>query len=276
VQLSVRSFPEIAMKGTIQMPRTKTGFQRFAFMVWLLLLLGISVQAGEAPPDEESVWVEGESASVKHVSPNPWYSDAIRKEQLSGGAWLSHFSATSDGTAQYDLSFAKDGDYTLWVRANPTASALAYQVNGGAWVEIDTTKASDVVNLAQDDKPDLRFLGWMRGGRVQLKKGPATVTFKMHSAVSHHGAIDCFVFTTRPFEPRGILKPGEAEVPPAIPVLTDATVLQWIDFIRPSTDDNKWERLDWRAELGAAVEEAKTLQRPILLWAMNGHPLGCT
>jgi hypothetical protein len=272
----MRRFPKIVLKGTVQMPQTTTGLQRFSLMIPLLFLIGIQLGAGDSKPDDDSVWVEGESASIKHVSPNAWYSDAVRKEQMSGGAWLSHFSASSDGTAQYDLSIAKDGDYTLWVRGNPVASALAYQVNTGAWIEIDTTKASDVVNLALDDKPDLRYLGWMRGGVVPLKKGPATIGFKMHSAASHHGAIDCFVLTTRPFEPKGILKPGEAEIPPAVPVLTDTSLRQWIDFIRPSTDDNKWERLDWRTELGAAVEEARMLQRPILLWAMNGHPIGCT
>ena len=34
--------------------------------------------------------------------------------------------------------------------------------------------------------------------------------------------------------------------------------------------------LGWRTELGAASAEAKALQRPILLWAMNGHPCGLT
>jgi len=59
--------------------------------ILLLLLLG-------APPDDDSVWVEGESASVKQVRGNAWYSDSVRKEEMSGGAWLSHFSEASDGT----------------------------------------------------------------------------------------------------------------------------------------------------------------------------------
>src|SRR5204862_5444099 len=126
------------------------------------------------------------------------------------------------------------------------------------------------------DKHDMRYLGWMRGGTVTLKKGRATLSFKLDSGVNHHGAIDCFVLTTRPYEPRGILKPGEVEPPPAVPTLTDDNLKKWIDFIRPSDVDSRWERLEWRTELGAAVEEARALQRPILLWTMNGHPLGCT
>src|SRR5262249_25044231 len=105
-----------------------------------------------------------------------------------------------------------------------------------------------------------------------LKKGPASLTFRM----GHHGAIDCFVFTTLPYQPRGVLKPGEVQPPPDVPVLTDANLRKWIDFILPKNADVRWERMDWRAALGAAVHEAKGLQRPILLWTMNGHPMGCT
>jgi hypothetical protein len=237
----------------------------------LMFLLGASAAAGPGSPgDNDTVWVEGETASVKHVTPHPWYSDAVRKEQMSGSGWLSHFG-NSDGTAQYDLTIPKDGDYVLWVRGNPMGT-LSFQVNGGSWTKFENSKPVDVVNLATDDKPDLRLLGWLRAGPLPLKQGPLSLSFKMHN----HGSIDCFTLTTRPFEPRGILKPGEVQAPPFVPVLTDDTIRKWVDFIRPSDADNKWERLEWRTELGAAIQEAKALQRPILLWAMNGHPLGCT
>jgi hypothetical protein len=239
----------------------------------LLFLLGASAAAG--PGDNDTVWVEGENASIKHVTPHVWYSDAVRKEQMSGGAWLSHFSGSEDGTAQYDLTIPKDGNYVLWVRCNP-AGALSYQVSGGSWTKLDNSKALDVVNLAADDKADLRYLGWLRAGPLPLKQGPLSLSFKMHSPGQHHGSIDCFTLTTRPFEPRGILKPGEVQAPPFVPTLSDDTIRKWVDYIRPSDADNKWERLEWRTELGAAIQEAQALQRPILLWAMNGHPLGCT
>jgi hypothetical protein len=235
----------------------------------LLLLLG----AG--PGDSDSVWVEGENASDRHVTPHVWYSDAVRKEQMSGGAWLSHFSATSDGTARYEVTIPKDGNYVMWVRCNPYG-ALSWQVDGGTWTKFENSKPVDVINLASDDKHDLRYLGWLRAGPLPLKQGPASLTFKMHSPAQHHGAIDCFALTTRPYEPRGMLKPGEAPPPPFVPVLTDDTLRKWIDYVRPGEADNKWDRLEWRTELGAAVQEARDLQRPLLLWAMNGHPQGCT
>src|SRR4029079_16409246 len=93
-----------------------------SLMLFLLAAAGVPASAGaQAKPDEDSVWVEGESASSPTGVGNPWYSDAVRKEQMSGGGWLSHFSATAAGEARYDVSIAKDGDYVLWLRGNPVA-----------------------------------------------------------------------------------------------------------------------------------------------------------
>ena len=60
------------------------------------------------------------------------------------------------------------------------------------------------------------------------------------------------------------------------PVLDDKNLKQWMEFVLPSAEDAAWERLGWRVELASAAAEAKALQRPILLWAMNGHPCGLT
>lgn len=46
--------------------------------------------------------------------------------------------------------------------------------------------------------------------------------------------------------------------------------------ILPGAEELAWKRLDWRASLWEGVIEAQRRERPILLWAMNGHPLGCT
>ena len=68
--------------------------------------------------------------------------------------------------------------------------------------------------------------------------------------------------------------PGWAQDGP--PALDEKSLKSWVDFIRATPEELKWEKLGWRPELGAAAQEAKALQRPILLWAMNGHPCGLT
>jgi hypothetical protein len=60
------------------------------------------------------------------------------------------------------------------------------------------------------------------------------------------------------------------------PALDDSTLKPWLEFILPTPDESKWERIGWRTEFFAAAQEAKALQRPVLLWAMNGHPCGLT
>ncbi len=60
------------------------------------------------------------------------------------------------------------------------------------------------------------------------------------------------------------------------PALDDKNLKTWLEFILPTPDEARWEKLGWRPELWGAVQEARALQRPILLWAMNGHPCGLT
>jgi hypothetical protein len=51
---------------------------------------------------------------------------------------------------------------------------------------------------------------------------------------------------------------------------------QWRDFIRPKQKELSFEESQWRASLWEGVVEAQKTGKPILLWAMNGHPLACT
>ena len=51
---------------------------------------------------------------------------------------------------------------------------------------------------------------------------------------------------------------------------------EWAEFILPAAEDLRWQEIPWRNSFYSAVCEAQRLDRPILLWAMNGHPLACT
>jgi hypothetical protein len=158
---------------------------------------------------DDVIWVEGESATTRQVTINSWYDGQIKKDLLSGGAWLTNFGSPDDGTAAYQVTVATAGTYFFWVRCNPIGSALSYQINGGAPVEIDMSHPVDTVNLASNDAPDLRFLAWVKAGSVTLPAGVVTVAFRMHSANSHHGAIDCFLFSPTALTPSGKTKPGQ-------------------------------------------------------------------
>ena len=58
--------------------------------------------------------------------------------------------------------------------------------------------------------------------------------------------------------------------------LSDATFDAIRAAILPSEAEERWREIPWRTSTWDAVVEAAATERPILLWAMNGHPLACT
>lgn len=159
----------------------------------------------------ELVWVEGERPARAQVSRHPWWYDQVKKEFFTGGNFLSHFDDNKEGTAEYEVEVPASGKYEFWVHANPVKSKLSYRIDGGEWTEIDTEKHEQGHNVAADGKPDLRFIGWMKVGQVQLERGKRTLAFRFHGPLQNHGYLDCFVLSSEPFRPRGAMQPEQYE-----------------------------------------------------------------
>ena len=47
-------------------------------------------------------------------------------------------------------------------------------------------------------------------------------------------------------------------------------------LIKPKPSEEKWAQIPWLTGLWEARQRAATEGKPILLWEMDGHPLGCT
>jgi hypothetical protein len=47
-------------------------------------------------------------------------------------------------------------------------------------------------------------------------------------------------------------------------------------LIKPEPGEDRWASVPWRTSLWEARQEASRLGKPLLLWEMDGHPLGCT
>ena len=58
--------------------------------------------------------------------------------------------------------------------------------------------------------------------------------------------------------------------------LTEQSYVKWRDYILPASNELAWLNIPWRNNLWEAAIEANRIDKPILLWTMNGHPLGCT
>ena len=50
----------------------------------------------------------------------------------------------------------------------------------------------------------------------------------------------------------------------------------WMKHIEPSPSEMPWTTIDWQPDLKSGITKAASEDKPILLWTMNGHPLGCT
>jgi hypothetical protein len=62
----------------------------------------------------------------------------------------------------------------------------------------------------------------------------------------------------------------------AAPEVNDENFAQLKEAICPADAEQAYLEIPWHASFFSAVNEARETNRPILLWAMNGHPLGCT
>ncbi len=58
--------------------------------------------------------------------------------------------------------------------------------------------------------------------------------------------------------------------------LTEDTARLWRDHILAPDEELEWEKIPWHPSFLTGLREAARLEKPVLLWVMNGHPLGCT
>ena len=47
-------------------------------------------------------------------------------------------------------------------------------------------------------------------------------------------------------------------------------------LVKPAAGEDKWAEIPWQINLWEARTQAAKDGKPILLWEMDGHPLGCT
>jgi hypothetical protein len=45
--------------------------------------------------------------------------------------------------------------------------------------------------------------------------------------------------------------------------------------IKPSAEETKWEQIPWQVDLWQARRKAAEAGKPIVLWEMDGNPMGC-
>jgi hypothetical protein len=227
------------------------------------------------------VWVEGEQATQTNIGRHPWYAGQVKKDPLSGGNFLAHFDAGKAGEATYAVQIPEGGTYTMWLRANPVQSSMTFSIDGAAPASVDFQRnQTGNTNIAADGAPDLRFLAWCEVGQFPLKAGAHTLRFVMNSANHHHGAIDCFVFTTEPFAPNGVMKPDQLAAYAKELAAANAGWTPWIakaDDFKGSAIDLRFLNERFAGEHGRIVARGEhfvhaATGQPVRFWGVNGPP----
>ena len=118
-------------------------------LLFTVLLAGWAVPKAQAA---DSIWIEGESPQSQAMTRHPWWYDKVKRDQLSGGDFLSNWTDKQPGEATYAFRASAGGEHAFWVRANPAATKLSYQLDGGPWQLIDMKSHQENINIADDGK----------------------------------------------------------------------------------------------------------------------------
>jgi hypothetical protein len=78
--------------------------------------------------------------------------------------------------------------------------------------------------------------------------------------------------------PSGPLAGQTPEGPPAAAgvELDDRNYAEWREHILPDAGELAWQEVPWLTTFKDGIVAADAAGKPLLLWVMNGHPLGCT
>jgi hypothetical protein len=66
-----------------------------------------------------------------------------------------------------------------------------------------------------------------------------------------------------------------AQAEPARPALSEPEYASALKAIRPAAGEDRFDQVPWLTSLWEARQKAAKEGKPILLWEMDGHPLGC-
>lgn len=58
--------------------------------------------------------------------------------------------------------------------------------------------------------------------------------------------------------------------------LTEQNFSAWKKHIQPDRSELAWTQIPWLPTFAEGLMQAHAEDKPLLLWVMNGHPLGCT
>ena len=112
---------------------------RQSFLKIIAVLFVLAYLIPQCASAADYIWIEGEAAKSNTVTRHPWWYDNVKKDQFSGGGFISNWNDKQPGEAVYDINADSDRSDTLYVRANPVGAKLGYKLDDGAWTKLIST-----------------------------------------------------------------------------------------------------------------------------------------
>jgi hypothetical protein len=143
----------------------------------------------------------------------------VVNDAASGGGYLTLNTETESPaqgyTVQIHFIVPEDDQYTIWLSCavpGPNSSPFAWLVDASSQVN----SSADAIAVGQPYLSDK--MGWLKLGRLSLKRGEHTFTLRVAGRAQGTGkfsfAMDCLHVTRYPFTPSGISKPPLVTVNP--------------------------------------------------------------
>lgn len=99
----------------------------------------------------------------------------------------------------------------------------------------------------------------------------------MRRALSLVGCWLAAIAVGQPVTPLSAQQPSLVSSPVKADIeLSDMNYETWRDHILPDQNEMAWNKIPWLSTFHDGVLAADAAAKPLLLWTMNGHPLGCT
>jgi len=68
---------------------------------------------------------------------------------------------------------------------------------------------------------------------------------------------------------------GSGATPGVMAWAAGSSLQDRVAALLPSSEEDRWLEVPWRTNMMTAISEAGRAGKPVLLWVMNGNPLGC-
>jgi hypothetical protein len=160
-------------------------------------------------------------------------------------------------------------------------AVVRLQQEGGRWTGIlfhhlgHRSELQDV--RYEDGKLSFVVRDQRRGSGTEYEATVGSDTMQGHSLVRRRDSTQRVEWEAK----RTHDAPLADEITESPPVAADIDLNEgnyqlWRDYVLPDPKEMAWEQIPWLTTFKDGILAADSSQKPLLLWTMNGHPLGCT